>query len=799
MSTMAPRPDQVLERELALVALGAGWARLDRVAWTRLVDLAVTADDMVELLATPGVLTRSNLGLLHRVLLDIADPSTRQWAGLMQAARVVGSARPARAVWPRDATGERADQPLRRLWLAAAGAGWPPAEVNRLSAAARTAQPDTTISPEPGKARWDLTWLAGLRLRPHRLHPVGHGSAPATAICVVPRPDGRTWLAVSEQGNRIRLIDAGTGEPAGAGETELAKGGVFCTFRPADGRVLLAVGERHVRFWDPVTGDEERIPIRGIAGSVTAVCEVRSGDGRVLLAAGTRTGKLGVVDPAGDRPAAQILAASSDPVVALCPVRLPDRPNLLACAHSDGTVRLWDLTDATARFDLVDAVGQAIVGLCPLRQPDGWDVLAWATSDGTVWLADLEGSRILVSARDQLGGGTPRLGEYAIAAGARISALCPVPVADGTTLLAVAAADGPVRLYDPATGGLVDVLAAAGSDHVRAVGVVPGSSLLVTVGDGDVRLWETGGVGLPVLGPVRTICPVSLADGRSALVTDGDGMLRTWDAATGEAIGGPWTGQDTLAWLHDAVPMPDGRTLIAVSCDGQVQLWNPATGQPATPPLTEPFPDGAAVVPLRMPDGRVLLATSPPWPPRLWDASTGEPAEPVLSRRSGPRTPRLQALGPLPDSRVMVAGMGLGGVAELWDVAAGCQTGEVTGRPTRLCLIPAPDDRIRLAIGYTNGSVQFADPVTGAVEGEPVAGHSGHVTAACTVGLPDGRVLLATGGEDWTVRLWEPGSGRTVGSLPTLGRVHALAAVPDGGLAVGAGHHLSVMRPASLV
>jgi len=58
----------------------------------------------------------------------------------------------------------------------------------------------------------------------------------------------------------------------------------------------------------------------------------------------------------------------------------------------------------------------------------------------------------------------------------------------------------------------------------------------------------------------------------------------------------------------------------------------------------------------------------------------------------------------------------------------------------------------------------------------------------------DGQVLIATGGEDGTVELWHPTTRRRVSRFDHLEPLTAFAPLPDGRLAIAAGHTLCVMR-----
>jgi WD40 repeat protein len=204
-----------------------------------------------------------------------------------------------------------------------------------------------------------------------------------------------------------------------------------------------------------------------------------------------------------------------------------------------------------------------------------------------------------------------------------------VPVA-GRTLLASASEDRTIRLWEPATGTPVRVLAA---DHpaVTAICPVPGPAgghWLASASD-TLRLWNPATAQVEhVLGHLRwvtAVCPVPLPDRPLLASADEDGVVRLWDPGAGRL-------ERELRCHHAAttalcaVPVA-GRVLLAsASADHTVLLWDPESGERVrtlaghTAPVT-----GLCVVPSAgpSPGGHLLASTSLDRTVRLWDPATG--------------------------------------------------------------------------------------------------------------------------------------------------------------------------------
>src|SRR5439155_1098953 len=143
---------------------------------------------------------------------------------------------------------------------------------------------------------------------------------------------------------------------------------------------------------------------------------------------------------------------------------------------------------------------------------------------------------------------------------------------------------GEVRLWDAVGGRLRRVIAyEPGARHAT---FSPDGRQLLTVGDTEVRLWDSASGGL-----VHRLTPHAEGYGfqYAGFTPDGlgtagdDGTARVWDAATGPPLT-PQLRHDTRT-VWEATFLPDGRQLLTAGEDRTVRQWNTAPVQPVLPPL----------------------------------------------------------------------------------------------------------------------------------------------------------------------------------------------------------------------
>ena len=248
-------------------------------------------------------------------------------------------------------------------------------------------------------------------------------------------------------------------------------------------------------------------------------------------------------------------------------------------------------------------------------------------------------------------------------------------------VLAVAAADGTLRLWDVARPGHpiplgTTLLPRNRKEPLYSVAFSPAGRLLAAAGAGrEVLLWNVADpahpVRLPVTlsGPRNTVYSLAFSPRRPLLAAgSADQTVRLWDVsdpAHPVTLGKPLTGP--AGYVQSVAFSPDGRTLAAGSTDQTVRLWD--VSDPAHPvtlgkPLTGP---AAAVSSVAFsPDGKTLAAGSQD--DKVWLWKMASPARPRPYGTLAGATDWVNTVAFSPDSRSLAAGSSDDQVL-VWDLA----------------------------------------------------------------------------------------------------------------------------------
>lgn len=382
-----------------------------------------------------------------------------------------------------------------------------------------------------------------------------------------------------------------------------------------------------------------------------------------------------------------------------------------------------------------------------------------------------------------------------------------VTVSPDGSLVASAAGEGGVRLYDARTGKLLRVFGAAGD---RCVVFAPDGRSLTAAGfhmDKLVSLWDVrSGKRLRTFAghteweaDATAISP----DGKLLASTGVDKQILVWEIATGDL---KLQLKDQPARMSALAFSPDGATLAAAGGDRQVHLWDCATGQ-----LRRSFTgqsDWICTLAFA-PDGRSLASGSCDWsshrgnhwprPPSaapeqcewiLWDLATGTP------RRTVHDQGRLLSLAFAPDGHSLACGIGR--EVRLYDLSSTAPPRVLTTHDADVTSVAFTPDGSAIVSGSHDQTVKFTRCPTGKIQWRA----PGSFEQVNAVALSADASLLVTGSSDgrfargWprvpfeqlgpgSVRLWDLHTGHLLRRLgEPSDQVMAVTVSPDG-------HHIA--------
>jgi WD40 repeat protein/transcriptional regulator with XRE-family HTH domain len=345
-------------------------------------------------------------------------------------------------------------------------------------------------------------------------------------------------------------------------------------------------------------------------------------------------------------------------------------------------------------------------------------------------------------------------------------------------LLAVAAADGTLRLWDVASPGhpvpVGAPLAEAGDSPLYTASFSPDGKILAAAGAGRVvQLWDVSRPGHPVrlpplTGPANTVYSVAFSpDGQVLAAGSADDTVRLWDVSNpahptplGQPLRGP------AGYVQSVAFAPSGTILAAGSADDTVRLWdvsNPASPRPLGRPLTGP---GSVVTGVAFsPDGRLLAAASQDHKLWLWQISDGRT---IPDGTLTGAVNWLNAVAFSPDGTAVAAGTSDASVL-VWNLATRSLTATLP-HPQPVTSL-AWDGSGRLAAGDADGTVSlWTLPAPVLLTGNAPSG----------VAYSPGGQTLAAGGQN--VQLWDAVRRTLIATrpLPAGTITNAITYSPDG-------------------
>lgn len=359
-------------------------------------------------------------------------------------------------------------------------------------------------------------------------------------------------------------------------------------------------------------------------------------------------------------------------------------------------------------------------------------------------------------------------------------------------LLAAAVGDNSVKIWDVMTGRELQTLAGSQGSMASSLGVnfiaFTASGQIVTVSDA-IRVWDVasgrelrnlGSAGLSVAG-------VTTGDGGVALGPDGNQLativddasqprLKFLDLNSGRELRTIDLPKEDLATAQIAMTA-DGRVLVSGIVDRQLKLWDLTmlTGKASARELGRAADDYSPVKFSR--DGR-QVALVEGYTVKRWDTASGQELSSLKLPNSGLISATVSAFVSFSDDGKRFATGGFDTPTIIWDLDAGKQLLQLSGRTNMAYKVHFSADGTALTSG-------------GRTRWDLRAGRGLRIAAADnkTIALPspDGQLLAAYSLNDSTVSIFEAATGRQFQKLaPTNpGSVVQRASFsPDGALLV---------------
>jgi WD40 repeat protein/transcriptional regulator with XRE-family HTH domain len=520
-------------------------------------------------------------------------------------------------------------------------------------------------------------------------------------------PDGSQVITGSWDKTAI-LWDAASGQPiiTLAGSTDTING---VAFSPIDSRLATVTEDGGIKIWDANSGEEllnfpvQSAPITGLAFSP---------DGTQIATA--QLDNIAKVWDATTGEEMLTLSGHDDGVLAV--VFSPDGTKI-ATGSIDETIKLWD---ALTGENLLTLRGHNGNVYSIAFRPDGTQ-LATAGSDNTVKVWDVATGIPLFN----LIGHTGAVTDLAFSP-------------DGTWL-ATSSDDQTAKMWDMTPSHEVFTLTAG--DAIGSVAISPDGTKLVTASL-QVLVWDmkTGQRLYELKGHKDFVDSVRFSpDGTRLATASQDGTARVWDWTTQREIFSlPIGNAGNIALAFS----PDGKRLATTGEDNTIVVWDAIRGNKLlamtghTAPVVQTVFD---------PAGTQLATFSENNEEgiKVWDANTGK--ELFTLQEENP----IFGLAFSPDGKQLAA-VGLGGTADVWDLATRKQILSLVGHRRTVFSVAFTPDGSRLATAGGDGTVKIWDAKSGK-ELLTLLGHTGRVLGV-TISADGTR--LATAGEDGTARLY---------------------------------------------